>query len=366
MNNKSILTILFVCFVILTVASTETNDRILISTKGMEFELGGELEYEYVDTEYDTGIDNPYGHFQLDKFTLCPKIKLSENISLTGLFLFNSATAYCSEAYVIFSGLPLFNSKLKIGLDDRFIDIYPSIKTEGYSLIDTSFSLDDDLGITWYGNYKSFIWYLSVSNGLELSAKSPNEDNSYYLFHDNKPVREKNENKEAGLGLGINNKFNEFSSLCILGFFFDGKLNEDEQNFLLGIDGDLVTDDFRSSFYGGSIEYKIRKFTLAGKYISGNDAELERSGWFAQMYVDLKVSPKSTVTPLVMYGALTNNLEPDPGEPLTWDRDNITVALLTTFIPGLILKTEYYINGEDTGDVDVDNDELLIQLEIKF
>lgn len=37
-----------------------------------------------------------------------------------------------------------------------------------------------------------------------------------------------------------------------------------------------------------------------------------------------------------------------------------------TFAEGLLLKTEYYANGEKTGGMDVDNDEILLQLELKW
>ncbi|HDS09020.1 MAG TPA: hypothetical protein ENN73_02230 [Firmicutes bacterium] len=365
--NRAFLFLIGVLFLLFTSLHTVSGEQIkFVSLKGMEFTLGGELEYEYVDTENDAGIDNPVGHFQLDKFTLTPKIKVSENIMLEALLLFSSAGAYCSEAYAVFSNLPIFNSRLKIGLDDRFINDIPRPRTEGYALIDTAFALDDDFGITWYGEYNSFLWFLSLTNGLELDTKSTFEDNSYHIFHDNRPVKEKNENKEVGLGLGLNNGFGSDSSLFILGFFFKGRLNEDEKDLLIDIDRELVTGSDDSSFYGVSAEYKLNKLTLSGKYISGLDSGLKRDGWFFQIYFDLNLSPSSSITPLFRYGVLNNNLENDPAEPLTWDRDNTTVALLITLVPGVILKTEYYINNEETGDAGVDNDELLIQLEIKF
>ena len=72
----------------------------LSSTKGMRFRLGGELEFEYVDTQNDAGIGQPSGHFQIDKFTLKPHVRIAGNIILESLLLFKVDGAYASEAYV--------------------------------------------------------------------------------------------------------------------------------------------------------------------------------------------------------------------------------------------------------------------------
>lgn len=43
-----------------------------------------------------------------------------------------------------------------------------------------------------------------------------------------------------------------------------------------------------------------------------------------------------------------------------------TLALIAELAKNLKLKAEYYMNGEDTGGDDVDNNELLMQLQIKL
>ncbi|MDD3627602.1 MAG: hypothetical protein PHV06_09815, partial [bacterium] len=107
--------------------------------------------------------------------------------------------------------------------------------------------------------------------------------------------------------------------------------------------------------------------TFGFKYLSAQDGTLERDGWFAQLAYLIPVSANgASLEPVIRVGSLDFNLPPVPDDSLTWDRRETTVALLTTFTKGVMVKTEYYMNDENTGNGKVDNDELLIQLEIKF
>lgn len=53
-------------------------------------------------------------------------------------------------------------------------------------------------------------------------------------------------------------------------------------------------------------------------------------------------------------------------DSLTWDRNQITLAVIIDILKDSKLKLEYYINDEDIGGKDIDNNEFLMQLEIKF
>ena len=345
---------------------SETDDVWTPRLSGDSFKLGGEFELEYVDIERDDEIENPNGHLQLDKFTLKLKLKLTKNFALEALLLFKADKASFSEGYVILSNLPL-NSKLKIGLDDRFITEKPKRKTEVFPLIDTAFARDDEFAVTWSGNIQPFYWHLSLSQGLELGTSSPTEDSSYHLIHDNRVIDDNNENKEIGIGLGYKLETSKEVSFDFMFFGYSGKLTGDEKLFLQGIDGYGLSNSDTKQFFGGMIEYRFLPFTSGLKYISALDGKLEREGWYLQLsYLIPGRNNHLIFEPMIRHGRLNVNTESIPGDSLTWDRKMTTIALLTKIENGIMLKTEYYLNDEDTGNGSVANDELLIQLEVKF
>lgn len=340
----------------------------LSSNKGMRFRLGGELEFEYVDTQNDAGIGQPSGHFQIDKFTLKPHVRIAGNIILESLLLFKVDGAYASEAYVIFSGLPL-NSSLKIGLDDRFIDEKPGRKTEGFSLIDTVFARDDELALTWNGQHGNSYWVMSLSNGLELAQQSPSEDKSYKLIHDNRQTGDVNDNKEVGFGVGWKRPLSRECLMSVFVFGYTARLSRKDIDFLQDIKGYGTSESNKNNMYGVIMEYGLKGLSLGGKYIRARDGALDRYGWFAQVSCKIGLDRRklfTAVSPLIRHGHLNVDLPHVPSDPLTWDRDMTTLALLIEVTRNVILKAEYYLNGETTGRDDVNNDEFLLQLEVKF
>jgi hypothetical protein len=338
------------------------------SLKGMQYKLGGELEFEYVDTQDDVETNQPPGHFQLDKFTLMPDIQILDNVILHSLLLFGADRAYASEAYATFSGLPL-NSSLKIGLDDRFIYEKPGRKTEVFPLIDTAFARDDEFAITWNGRRKSLYWMLSLSNGLVLGQQAPGEDASYKLLHDNRQIGDMNHNKEFGLGVGWKYIHTREFFVDALVFGYIARLSSDDIDVLQGIAGYGNSESDLNTMYGFSIEGTLSGISLGGKYIRANDGVLDRYGWFVQTSYRIGLDDRKlfiAVVPLIRYGGLAIDLPKTPTDPLTWDRNMTTLALLIEIARGLMLKIEYCLNGETTGGDNVKNDEFLVQMEIKF
>lgn len=63
-----------------SLSTAGASDDGFFCSKVAKFDLCGELEYEFVDTELDknNGIDEVNGHFQLDKFVLQPKITFDD------------------------------------------------------------------------------------------------------------------------------------------------------------------------------------------------------------------------------------------------------------------------------------------------
>lgn len=338
-----------------------------ISLKGKRFKLGGELEFEYVDTQDDKEIKQPSGHFKLDKFTVMPRIQIADNIILQALLLFKADKASASEAHATFSGLPL-NSSLKIGLDDRFINEKPGRKTEGFPLIDTVFARDDEFALAWNGRRASFYWMVSLSNGLALGQQASSEDASYKMLHDNRQISDMNHNKEVGFGVGWKHSIAGECFVDVLTFGYIARLSQEDIDVLQGMAGYGNSERDVNSMYGASIESKLKGLSFGGKYIRANDGILDRYGWFAQASYRIGLGEGklfTSVSPLIRYGRLEVDL-PNVSDPLTWDRDMTTLALLMEITKGVILRTEYYLNGEATGGDDVSNDEFLMQIEVKF
>ena len=69
---------------------------------------------------------------------------------------------------------------------------------------------------------------------------------------------------------------------------------------------------------------------------------------------------------LLRYEQYNVDLLRAPTDSRTWDRQTTTLAVTSEIVSGFKVKTEYYINDEDTGGADVANDEFLVQLEVKF
>lgn len=349
----------------------EEKPKHLFSSKGWNLDIGGALEFEYVDTEDDVGIDNNDGRFQLDKFVLKPKVSSdSHDISLWAELEANEDETKVSSFAAIWDKLPL-GSKLSTGLMPRFNR--PSRKTEVYPLLGTAMWRYEYYQIRWEGKIKPVYWGVSFGEGLRLGTKQVSEDSSYKMLRDNRNTGEKTRYHESGLKLGVKPKFGKAGSLDIQGYGFWGKLDGD------ATEGDIhvlhsklpnyTSLDDEQSRYGGRITFKYEGFSVMGEMAKLKDGVAERDGWYAQASYKIKTGNKKyfrSVEPLVRYGVLDIDCTKSFDKPVSWDRDMTTVALITELAKNVKLKAEYYINEEDTGGKDVNNDELLLQLQIKF
>ncbi len=96
---------------------------------------------------------------------------------------------------------------------------------------------------------------------------------------------------------------------------------------------------------------------------------MDRYGWYLQPSYKVKLKDRDIFTGfefLVRYEDYNVDLTRDPTDSRTWDRETVTLAVLTDVVKNTKIKTEFYINEESTGGPDVDNNEVLVQLEIKF
>jgi hypothetical protein len=176
---------------------------------------------------------------------------------------------------------------------------------------------------------------------------------------------------EAGIGLGIEMELGMAGKLDVQGFYYHGELSEADTKFLnknlSGYDSDK-DDQYR---YGVNVDYTFQNFNLFFQYIKAGDGDLDRYAWYLQPSYDLHLpwgwNYFSSHTFLLRYGRLNlQDIEPVFSDSLTWDRQEITLAMISEIFNNLKLKAEYTIDDEDTGNGEVNNNELLIQLEMKF
>ena len=346
----------------------DDSDNILKTIKGAHLELGGELELEYVDTEKDASIAKPESHFQIDTFYLYPKITFKEiNLVLKGDLAFKPGETYVEELHARFSGLP-GDAWVEAGLNDMFIANIDR-KTEAEILVETAFYRSDDIGIMIGGSPVNwFYWRASVTNGLKLSRKGPGEDSAYQMIHDARNTGDSG-GMMLGAGLGIKSELKGFGKFDLMPFYYRGSLSSADVTFLQAVNGYGSYMDDDKERYGLNARYDVSNFTLIAQYIEAQDGRMERNGWFIQP--SYRINPFKTdlfsgYEFVYRYNTLDVGLENMPADSLTWDREQHIFSIITDIYKNIKLKTEYYINDEDTGADDVDNNEFLMQLEIIF
>ncbi|MDY7031846.1 MAG: hypothetical protein SVY10_08045 [Thermodesulfobacteriota bacterium] len=342
----------------------------MLSKEGWNLTFSGSLEFEYVDTQSDAEIDTEDPHVQLDKFTLTPKISSDmHNISLWAEFEGHSeaddGTFVCAfEA--AWDKLPL-NSKLSLGLLPRMHRT--SRGTEVYPMIGTATWRYESYQIRWLGKHDPVYWGLSFGEGLRLGTKQVSEDSSYKMFRDNKNTGEKMDHHEVGLMLGATPEFGEKTSLDVVGFGYFGELSQDDIDELADELPTYDSDDDDQTRIGGRVTLKYTNLKVVGEVASMTDGKLDRDGWYLQCSYKFKTGNKkyfSSVEPLVRYGKLDVDWDKSFDDSATWDREMTVLALITEVAKNVKLKTEYYMNDEDTGNGEVDNDEFLAQVQFKF
>jgi hypothetical protein len=342
----------------------------LLSLRGAEVQIGGELELEYIDSEDDQNQvqanKNPFPRFALDKIVITPQVHLDTGIRFKADIEFNSSKMKIDEAWIKIPGFPL-NTWLKIGLEDIFSK--PHRKTESYPLLGHAFWQDEDLGLFAGGEYDRFYWRLSLTNGRRLKDRKASENNVFPITTDDDDNVEENSNKQIGFGLGIDYKIKEGHQIDILPFYYTSDLSVADITYLNGISGyPAVSADNDQVRYGLNLDYALRDFSFFGQYMKAKDGAMDRDGWYVQpsYKVHFGYPRLKSVEFLVRYEEYNVDLVNDPTDSRTWDRTTTVVALLSEVVKGFKIKAEYDMNEEKTNGPDVDNNELVVQLEVKF
>lgn len=343
----------------------------ILSLRGGEVKIGGELELEFIDSEHDQNQvqakKNPSQRFALDKIVITPQVHLDTGILFKADIEFTpDSEVKLDEAWIKIPGFP-FNTWIKIGLEDIFSK--PHRKTESYPLLGHAFWQDEDLGLFAGGEYEAFYWRFSLTNGRRLKDRRASEDNIFPITTDDDDNVEQNGNKQIGVGLGIDYTIKEGHQIDILPFYYASDLSVDDITYLNGIStypaGSTDNDQGR---YGLNLSYVLRDFSFFGQYMKGKDGEMDRRGWYVQPAYKVHFGyPRfKSLEFLVRYEEYHVDLVKDPTDSRTWDRTTTVIALLSEVVKGFKVKAEYDLNEEKTNGPEVDNNELVVQLEIKF
>jgi hypothetical protein len=356
--------------------SSRVGDMPVLKKLRMRFEL----ELEWMFAQRDMADSTQRG--QLDKFTMELDAEFDKHISLVAQGRFEAEEAWVKTAYCQAARLPL-GQRFRFGLDERIFK--PSRRTESYPLIGSAFWRTHDFGVFYRmkiphskdrGGY-SYL-KLAATNGLTLDRREPGEQEQYYLICDRKPP--------SGAGLGENEEYSAvIGSRLDLGkrkwldvslFGLLTRLDDDDAAFLnlhiKSVDTTLGTARRGGSKWrrGAAASARFGDLRFQGMYIKARDSGLFREGFYVQggYTLDMEFQWLKSAELLVRTGHLLIDMEKSIAQPMSWDREEFTVAALLEIRDGVLLKLEYTVYGEDPGpgQKQVKNNEFVFQVELKF
>jgi len=341
----------------------------LLSLKGKKVNFGGELELEFVDSQSDNATADSNPRFQIDKFVFKTDAVFTEDVSFYGEVEFSDSSVKLKQAYARFMHLP-FDVSLRTGLAFPYIEV--DRKTETNPINATAFGFrDTNIGLFAEGPLPGpLYWKGSVTNGFQLTTKSIGEDSAYAIIHESDDANDNNKNKEVSFALGVDKETDDIGAINLMGFGSWGKISDEDKTFLQGLTGYGASEneDVKSKA-GVNVIYGLGDFTLTGQYIHAIDGDLTRDGWFLQPSYKFN-GPEwayfNAYEFVFRYNSLDVSLDDVFSDTSTWDRQTYTFALITEVTKNVLVKTEYNVNAEETGDGDVNNNEFLTQLEVKF
>ncbi|HET6630174.1 MAG TPA: hypothetical protein VFG91_10405 [Woeseiaceae bacterium] len=320
---------------------------------------GAELELELIDTEGDAATDEPAARFHIDQLYLYPKLELTEDAWLSADIAVKVDTTYIEEAW--FRWQPGETFWVQAGLDDAVIGKLDR-KSEAEILVETAFYRSDALGVQLGGALVPGLeWWTSATNGFELTTHQPSEDDAYPIIHDGRRLGTAGGGLLLGGGVRFTRAFGD-GEASAMPFAYRGGLDRADVAFLQTLPGYGTSSNDRKNRWGATLTWQQGPLTVLTQEIEAEDGELERSGLFVQPAWRLN----DTHELVYRYNRLRVDLPAIPADARSWDRTQHVFALISTLADGVRLKTEYYINDEETGGAPVDNDELMIQLEVAW
>ena len=395
--------ILLSILILITTSFSQEIQSITIPS-GVQIEMSGEVEMEFIDVEGEGGAGNQDAliqkvqtkspHTRIDKAVLDFKVYYSDNITYRLSFNFDDNKGFADKYYLKYKNE---NTTVKIGKDRPAVAL--KRVTEGYPLIGTAYWKGREYHIDWQRAFNMFTLGSTVSLKRPLGYDDAAEDKSFrMLVYDDSRVID-GQTLEYGLRASTS-----IGNLNFMGWYYTGKLIDDEDwkkhlhfdfdyypesNFVLNEDANV--DHY---WFGARADYTVFNTNFRGEYIQSLDGFLPRSGFYGEITRDIQLPfLENSVKLLGRYGELNvdekmvQSGDGDPydaflpllKDPHTWDRSLVTLAAIYKITNYAKVKVEYYMIDEETGDTqeDADSDnrdfqpnikdnQLLVQFELSF
>ena len=368
---------LFVSLMGLLFMAAMASAQVTISVpSGLDIELSGEVELEFVDVEGEGGFENKdltfqkvktrSPHMRIDKAVLGTKVNYSENLSYTLEFRFDDDGAKVDKHYARLN-IPFMDTRFEFGNNRPMVST--KRYTEGYPLVGTSYWKGRELHLTSESNMN--MGGLKLNLGLSAAMKRPietddvAEDKSFkmLMYGDYEP--KDGQTWEFGTKVGA-----ELAGILAEGWFYTGKLMDDydwKTQLAQSIDGykELGDEEDKTHFwYGGRLTGNFGPVHARTEYIYSKDGLLPREGAYAE--AGFKLPKNLTSFMPVKYVSLYGrsgfmNLVDVPlvggdahtwaylAEPMSWSRQMNTLSAIFKLNDYITIKAEYYMLNEDTG-----------------
>lgn len=343
---------------------------------GLDIELGGEVELEFVDVEGPGGFANKdltfqkvktrSPHMRIDKAVLATKINYSENLHYTIEFRFDDNGAKVDKHYADLT-VPSLNTRFELGNNRPFVAT--KRYTEGYPLVGTAYWKGRELHVTSESTME--LGVLKVNFGLSAAMKRAfdtddvAEDKSFKMmvYGDYEP--KDGQTWEYGFKAGA-----EIAGVLAEGWFYTGELMDDYDwktslsQSLNGYDALGDEEDKTHYWYGGRLTGEWGPVHTRGEYIYSKDGLLPREGAYVEVGLRLpeNLTAFMPVQSVSLYGRSGYmNMKDVPlndgtdyqwaylAEPMSWSRNMNTLSAIFKLNENITVKAEYYILNEDTG-----------------
>ena len=343
---------------------------------GLDIELGGEVELEFVDVEGEGGFDNKdltyqkvktrSPHMRIDKAVLGIKVNYSENLSYTLEYRFDDDDAKIDKHYARLN-VPAINTRFEFGNNRPLVAT--KRYTEGYPLIGTAYWKGRELHLTSISKFN--MGGLKLNLGFSTAMKRAfatddlAEDKSFKMMTYGNYSPNDGQTMEYGIKAGA-----EFAGILGEGWFYLGELMDDydwKTSLSQGLNGydELGDEEDKTHFwYGGRLTGDWGPLHVRTEYIYSKDGLLPREGAYAEAGIQLPENltffiPVKSVSMYGRSGFL--NLIDVPlssgtshewaylAEPMSWSRQMNTISAIFKLNDFITVKAEYYVLNEDTG-----------------
>ena len=380
---------------------------------GVEIEVSGEVEVEFINVEGPGGAQNRDEFIQkvdyrspfveIDKTVLDFKLLYTKNLTYNFSLRFDDDGAYADKHFLKYKKN---NSVLEFGKNRPLIALKRN--TEGYPLIGTAYWKGRQYHLDYEKRFSSFSFGTSVALKRLIGYDAAAEDKSFFMMvYDDAEIID-----GQTLEFGFRGE-SQFKPFKIQGWYYFGKLIDDEEwkNILhtdfddyakIEADTVLSNDAYVGHFwFGGRAEFSLSNILTRAEYIFSEDGFLPRHGYYIETSTKVNLFSLENIFLLMRIGELkidpmrlTNSIlnpyrnsdsydksllnvdenndkrfYPLLKDPQTWDRRLITLALGYDLTSYAKLRFEYYILNEETNDAtqpSVDDDQMLIQLKFNF